>query len=73
MHYTRSLKFEDRPDYSFLKKMFKELMIKKNLEYDYVFDWTFPDIPKRQPIRLGQQRSLALNPHSRTHIQSHPQ
>jgi serine/threonine protein kinase len=56
MHYTRSLKFEDRPDYSFLKKMFKELMIKKNLDYDYVFDWTFPDIPKRQPIRLGQQR-----------------
>jgi hypothetical protein len=28
MHYCRSLKFTDRPDYTFLKKLFSDLMDK---------------------------------------------
>ena len=55
MHYCRSLRFEDRPDYGFLRKMFKELMVKENIEYDYVFDWTFTEAPKKQSIHMGQQ------------------
>ena len=39
MNYCRSLRFEDRPDYSHLRKMFKELLVKEGLEYDYAFDW----------------------------------
>ena len=39
LNYTRSLRFEDRPDYSHLRKMFKELLIKEGYEYDYAFDW----------------------------------
>jgi hypothetical protein len=33
------LRFEDRPDYSHLRKMFKELLVKEGYEYDYAFDW----------------------------------
>lgn len=54
MHYCRTLKFEDRPDYTFLKKNFKELMAKENIEYDYVFDWTSVEAPKRHSIYPGQ-------------------
>lgn len=39
LNYCRSLRFEDRPDYSHLRKMFKELLVKEGFEYDYAFDW----------------------------------
>lgn len=39
MNYCRNLKFEDRPDYSYLRKLFKELFYRQGYEYDYVFDW----------------------------------
>ncbi len=55
MHYCRSLRFEDRPDYGFLRKMFKELMVKESIDYDYVFDWTFTEAPKKQSIHMSQQ------------------
>ena len=51
MHYCRSLRFEDRPDYGYLKKMFKDLMVKLNHDYDYMFDWTLTDTPKRLMVQ----------------------
>lgn len=43
LNYSRSLRFEDRPDYSHLRKMFKDLLNKEGYEYDYVFDWVIMD------------------------------
>jgi len=39
LNYCKALKFEDRPDYSYLKRMLKDLFVKQGFEYDYVFDW----------------------------------
>lgn len=39
MHYCRSLKFAERPDYSFLRKLFSDLFEKLNFKRDYVYDW----------------------------------
>ena len=36
----RELKFDQSPNYSHLKELFKNLFIRKNFEYDYVYDWT---------------------------------
>jgi len=38
-NYCRSLKFEDKPDYSHLRSLFKELFKREAFEYDYKFDW----------------------------------
>ncbi|CAM9786084.1 unnamed protein product, partial [Hapterophycus canaliculatus] len=38
--YCRSLRFEDRPDYAYLKRLFKELFYRKGFQYDNMFDWT---------------------------------
>merc|ERR1719161_1765495 len=38
--YCRSLRFDDRPDYVYLRKLFRELFIREGYGYDYVFDWT---------------------------------
>ncbi len=40
LNYCRTLKFEDKPDYSYLRKMFKELFIREGFELDYMYDWT---------------------------------
>lgn len=40
LNYCRTLKFEDKPDYSYLRKMFKELFHREGYELDYMYDWT---------------------------------
>ncbi|XP_076922149.1 casein kinase 1-like protein 10 isoform X2 [Bidens hawaiensis] len=40
IHYCRSLRFEDEPDYSYLKRLFRDLFIREGYQFDYVYDWT---------------------------------
>jgi len=40
MNYCRSLRFEDRPDYAYLRRLFKDLFFRESFQYDFVFDWT---------------------------------
>ncbi|KAM3583453.1 serine/threonine protein kinase [Umbelopsis sp. WA50703] len=40
LNYTRSLRFDDKPDYSYLRKLFRDLFVREGYVYDYVFDWT---------------------------------
>lgn len=37
--YVKRLDFDDRPDYSFLRSLFRKALEKKNYEDDGVFDW----------------------------------
>ncbi|EPQ29067.1 uncharacterized protein PFL1_03356 [Pseudozyma flocculosa PF-1] len=36
----RSLRFDDKPDYSYLRKLFRDLFVREGFQYDYVFDWS---------------------------------
>ena len=38
--YVRSLRFDDKPDYSYLRKLFRDLFVREGFVWDYVFDWT---------------------------------
>lgn len=38
--YVRSLRFDDKPDYSYLRKLFRDLFVREGYVWDYVFDWT---------------------------------
>ena len=40
--YCRSLTFDEKPDYAYLRRLFRRVMDAEKLEYDGVFDWT-PD------------------------------
>ncbi|XP_051118474.1 casein kinase 1-like protein 9 isoform X2 [Andrographis paniculata] len=44
--YTRALRFEDKPDYSYLKRLFRDLFIRQGYQFDYVFDWTILKYPQ---------------------------
>ncbi|OMJ79804.1 hypothetical protein SteCoe_20108 [Stentor coeruleus] len=50
LSYSRALKFDERPDYPYLKKIFKDLFIRSNFEYDSIYDWTILNYVK--PINL---------------------
>lgn len=39
LEYCRKLRFDEKPDYVFLRRMFKELFIREGYEFDYVYDW----------------------------------
>ena len=35
LQYCRNLKFEERPDYNYMRKLLKDLMYKKGHDFDY--------------------------------------
>jgi casein kinase 1 len=45
LNYCRSLRFEDRPDYAYLRRLLKDLFFKEGYQYDFVFDWTILNYP----------------------------
>ncbi|CAK9166795.1 unnamed protein product [Ilex paraguariensis] len=63
-HYCRSLRFDDKPDYSYLKRLFRDLFIREGYQFDYVFDWTILKYPQIGFSSRGRQPTgkLALNP-----------
>ena len=44
MNYTRALRFEDKPDYAYLRKLLRDLFVREGYQMDYVFDWTIKRI-----------------------------
>nr|XP_010909190.1 casein kinase 1-like protein 2 [Elaeis guineensis] len=56
-HYCRSLRFDDKPDYPYLKRLFRDLFIREGFQFDYVFDWT---ILKYQQSQIASAPPRAL-------------
>jgi serine/threonine protein kinase len=40
LNYCRTLRFDDKPDYAFLRRLFRELFYRKGYQQDFIFDWT---------------------------------
>lgn len=67
MYYCRAIRFEEEPDYDYLRKIFRDLFRSRGFEMDYVFDWNM-NIPN---LRVGhnaatngiaRQNVLPVNP-----------
>jgi hypothetical protein len=39
LNYCRKLRFEEKPDYSVLRKIFRDLAGKQGIDYDQQYDW----------------------------------
>lgn len=57
MAYCRNLKFEEKPDYNYLRKEFKDLFNRRGYEYDYVYDW---NILEKKNRRKEAEKKRAL-------------
>eukprot|EP00826_Nyctotherus_ovalis_P050246 TRINITY_DN6140_c0_g2_i2.p2 TRINITY_DN6140_c0_g2~~TRINITY_DN6140_c0_g2_i2.p2 ORF type:complete len:221 (-),score=65.51 TRINITY_DN6140_c0_g2_i2:346-1008(-) len=44
MAYCRGMKFNQRPDYRYVIKIFRQLSSRQGIEYDFVYDWSKPDL-----------------------------
>ena len=59
LNYCRALRFDDKPDYSYLRKLFRDLFIREGYQYDYVFDWS---ITQSRAAPQEEQRPSASKP-----------
>lgn len=57
LNYCRSLRFDDKPDYSYLRKLFRDLFVREGFQYDYVFDWSVQQ--KAQDEQSAQAQAQA--------------
>nr|ODN87761.1 CK1/CK1/CK1-D protein kinase [Cryptococcus depauperatus CBS 7855] len=60
LNYCRSLRFDEKPDYIYLRKLFRDLFVREGFQYDYVFDWSVLPSVKPEGDDL-QGKSLPLN------------
>lgn len=67
--YCRSLKFTERPDYSYLRRLLKDLLFKEGFYYDFVFDWSYlfssnktVDPSSSSSLRHGEPAGTPLPP-----------
>lgn len=41
MKYARNLKFEERPDYVWIRRLFKDLFYRCEYQWDLIFEWAY--------------------------------
>ena len=59
LNYCRSLRFDDKPDYSYLRKLFRDLFVREGFQYDYIFDWSVLSGQKSVPAENGSIAGVA--------------
>eukprot|EP01066_Platyproteum_vivax_P011131 Platyproteum_vivax@DN5047_c0_g1_i1.p1 len=52
LNYCRALRFEDRPNYQYLRRLFMDLFKREGYEYDGVFDWSNLKIKGKPPPKV---------------------
>lgn len=70
LRYCRQLRFEDKPDYSYLRHLFRTLFHSQGFTYDYVFDWNMlkfgsakqPSVTTAQQAPAVQQQAPTAHP-----------
>jgi hypothetical protein len=58
LNYCRSLKFEEKPDYNYMRKIFKDLMHKNNFDTDYNYDWVIKKSGGKAPPTTDFERPI---------------
>lgn len=54
LSYCRNLKFEDKPDYNYLRTILKDLFVKSGYEMDYQYDWNILAKKKKEEKSNGE-------------------
>jgi len=53
-NYVRSLRFEEKPDYAYLRQSIRNLFHRQGFSYDYVFDWNLMKNDPTQPPHVDE-------------------
>lgn len=58
LNYCRALRFEEKPDYSYLRRLFRDLFFRMGYEPDFVYDWAL--LEHSNNVRPQQQQQQPL-------------
>lgn len=58
--YCRALRFADKPDYAYLRRLYKDLALRSEIEYDGQFDWRL--LPSRDSKKSSSESKTAATP-----------
>eukprot|EP00747_Dinoflagellata_sp_TGD_P140311 gnl/TRDRNA2_/TRDRNA2_175988_c0_seq5.p1 gnl/TRDRNA2_/TRDRNA2_175988_c0~~gnl/TRDRNA2_/TRDRNA2_175988_c0_seq5.p1 ORF type:complete len:331 (+),score=58.45 gnl/TRDRNA2_/TRDRNA2_175988_c0_seq5:24-1016(+) len=59
LNYCRSLGFEDRPDYAYLRRLLQDLFFQEGYQHDFVFDWTLLSMAAKKEDRTEEAEGNA--------------
>ena len=54
LSYCRSLRFDEKPNYAYLRSLFQRVAAKEKFDFDYVFDWT----ERKKQQRLEKEKKM---------------
>ncbi|EPY50795.1 CK1/CK1/CK1-D protein kinase Hhp2 [Schizosaccharomyces cryophilus OY26] len=72
MYYTRQLSFTEKPDYNYLRRLFRNLLIRKGYQYDYVFDWMILKYQKRAAAAAAASATANKTPNTYGNLSALP-
>ncbi|CAL8123841.1 unnamed protein product [Orchesella dallaii] len=58
LKHCRTLRFDESPDYNFLRQIFRKLYRKNFDKYDFQFDWKDPDLLRNREIQKVKEKEL---------------
>jgi serine/threonine protein kinase len=61
LNFCRQLRFEDTPEYSYLRTLFRNLFHREGYSYDYQFDWTL-QIQEQHKPKIGRPMGASAGP-----------
>jgi serine/threonine protein kinase len=64
-NYVRSLGFDERPDYAYLRKIFRNVFIREKFQSDDIFDWTLVEQQKGTESPAASSQANAIEPTAR--------
>lgn len=67
LNYCRSLHFEDKPDYPYLRKLFKDLFIKESFVADGMYDWCVKRMLETEPLSTTTATATSDNDDKKQH------
>ncbi|CAG9330072.1 unnamed protein product [Blepharisma stoltei] len=73
INYARALRFDERPDYGYLKRLFKDEFMRQNYQQDFLFDWQL--VKRKQETQKspeGQEGQEARNQIQKSPIRGSP-
>jgi len=67
LNYCRSLRFEDKPEYKYLRRLFRDLFFRQGYAADYRFDWTVLNYQQRKSKKAKEETSSRRRRRTRQH------
>lgn len=62
LSYTKGLRFEEQPDYFFLRRLFRDVLIREKMHTELVFDWMNKGVDRMNSIKRRRERHMGVQP-----------